>query len=130
MPHVPPVHPPCATAKVFVPGCLVVDSLAPGEEPATFIQHDRFSSWPLVVLVDDATKATSSPLEFLWTLFTRFEPARDIYAKERNASRNGLLLSLPLLIDARMKPSYYPEVKASEGTLDLVTRRWHEYFPA
>ena len=36
----------------------------------------------------------------------------------------------PIVIDARMKPSYPKELFADPATKTLVTRRWREYFPA
>lgn len=130
LPHLPPSNPPCATAIPFVPGCLVIDGVSSKENLTQFIKNGAFTSWPLVIIVDDAKACTSSSLEFLWTVFTRFEPGRDIYAKDVAPSRNSLSFTPPLLIDARMKPAYYPELHPSEETVDLVNRRWHEYFPS
>ena len=45
-----------------------------------------FAGWPLVVLTDDATRATRSDINFLWTTFTRFEPAADICGRGDSAS--------------------------------------------
>ena len=39
-----------------------------------------FAEWPLVVLTDDAARAARSDMNFLWTTFTRFEPAADIHS--------------------------------------------------
>jgi 3-polyprenyl-4-hydroxybenzoate decarboxylase len=115
---------------MFTPGCLVVDGIPLHEDLNTFIAHESLASWPLVILVDDAIESTSSSLEFLWQVFTRFEPARDLYAKSVQIFRNAASFIPPLLIDARMKPSYYPVLCPSEETVELVNRRWHEYFPS
>jgi 4-hydroxybenzoate decarboxylase subunit C len=115
-------------AEVFCPGCLVIDGVqnSPLEE---MLQHNGLSDWPLVVLVDDAPLCASSPLEFLWTVFTRFEPAANLFAKSTRIYRNGVQFSSPLLIDARMKPGYNPPLTPSEETISLVDRRYAEYFP-
>ena len=48
--------------------------------PARLAADPAFAGWPLVVLTDDAARAARSAMNFLWTTFTRFEPAADIYA--------------------------------------------------
>ena len=114
----------------FTPGCLVVDGLpyADASDPSPILKD--LSEWPLVILVDDAPLCTSSDREFLWQAFTRFEPGRDLYAKKTAIRRNGVSFSFPLLIDARIKPGYSQPLAADSATTDLVTRRWHEYFPS
>ena len=47
---------------------------------ARFAAHPAFAGWPLVVLTDEPRRAAASPINFLWTTFTRFEPAADIHA--------------------------------------------------
>ena len=81
--------------------------------------------WPLVILVDDAAIA-SDQTSFLWTVFTRFNPAADIYAVSE-MSRHHIAYKLPLVIDARMKPGYPDELFPREDIVQLVDRRWSEY---
>ena len=109
--------------KAFCPGSLLVQM--PQNEPVDNLpSHEDFSKWPLVIVVDDIGKATA---DFLWTVFTRFEPAADIYAKH-DVKRHHLAYSGPIVIDARMKPSYPEEVTCDKGTEALVSKRWKEYF--
>ena len=68
-------------------------------------------------------------MNFLWTTFTRFEPAADLHAAELRVSRNHLVRTPPILIDARRKPWYPEELFADDATAATVTRRWREYFP-
>jgi 3-polyprenyl-4-hydroxybenzoate decarboxylase len=96
---------------------------------ARFANHPGFAEWPLVVLTDDPERALASPINFLWTTFTRFEPAADIHAARVEVKRHHLSYTSPLVIDARMKPPYPDELFCDPDTADLVTRRWHEYFP-
>ncbi|HEY6324768.1 MAG TPA: UbiD family decarboxylase, partial [Thermoanaerobaculia bacterium] len=68
-------------ALVFSPGCLVLGGPPFAEEPgaaARFAAHPAFAGWPLLVLTDEPRRAAASPINFLWTTFTRFEPAADI----------------------------------------------------
>jgi 3-polyprenyl-4-hydroxybenzoate decarboxylase len=122
---------PLTRAEVFCPGCLVVE--APKfQDFADFesvYQHPQFKDWPLVILVDDARKATLTTANFLWTVFTRFEPAADLHGHCQEVYRHHLCYRGPLLIDARMKPTYPPEVLCDEATERLVTDNWNRYFP-
>ena len=68
-------------------------------------------------------------MNFLWTTFTRFEPAADLHAAGRTLVRNHVSLRPPILIDARLKPGFPRELRADEETAATVTRRWKEYFP-
>jgi 3-polyprenyl-4-hydroxybenzoate decarboxylase len=89
----------------------------------------KFPGWPLVVLVDDAKTATRTDPRFLWTTFTRFEPAADVHGMRR-IHRNHLVFEGTVLIDARFKPTYPAELFCDPETAATVSRRWSEYFPA
>jgi 4-hydroxybenzoate decarboxylase subunit C len=118
-------------AEVFCPGCLVVEGGKYEAEPglaARLATEETFGDWPLVVLHDDASVAAGAP-DFLWATWTRFEPAADIHAAATELRRHHISYSLPLVIDARMKPGYPDELLVRPDVADLVTRRWREYFP-
>ena len=122
----------CGDVEVFCPGCLVVGGPSYETEPgaaARFAQHPAFADWPLVVLSDEPKRAAKSAMNFLWTTFTRFEPAADLYAASTEVVRHHLSYKPPIAIDARMKPWYPKELFADEQTASTVTRRWREYFP-
>src|SRR5436305_3456896 len=93
-------------AHVFCPGCLVVGGPAYADDPgaaARFAAHPAFAGWPLVVLTDEPRRAAASAINFLWTTFTRFEPAADLHAAATALVRHHVSYSPPVLIDARMK---------------------------
>jgi len=116
----------------FCGGCLVVGGPSWREEPgagARLAAHPAFSDWPLVVLSDEPRRAAASTVNFLWTTFTRFEPAADIHAARTEVVRHHLSYTPPLVIDARMKPPYPDELFCDPETADKVSRRWNEYFP-
>ncbi|ODS57759.1 MAG: 4-hydroxybenzoate decarboxylase [Acidobacteria bacterium SCN 69-37] len=120
-------------ATVFCGGCLIVGGPSFADEPdaaARFATHPAFASWPLVVVTDDPERAARSPMNFLWTTFTRFEPAADIHAAQTRVMRNHIVRSGPIVIDARMKPWYPAEVTCRDEVARRVTDRWHEYFPS
>ncbi len=117
-------------ARPFSPGCLVVAGKPYAEyegQGAALARESAFAAWPLVVLVDDVEEATASPELFLWTVFTRFEPAGDLAARSMETERFHVALEPPLVFDARMRPSYPEVMEVDAATRDLVDRRWDEY---
>jgi UbiD family decarboxylase len=119
--------------RVFCGGCLVVGGPAFEAErdaASRLAGHPAFRDWVLVVLTDEPARATRSDMNFLWTTFTRFEPAADIHSAGRRIVRNHIAYSGPVVIDARMKPWYPKELFCDEQTAETVTARWKEYFPS
>ena len=88
----------------------------------------QIGSWPLVFLVDD-TRIVERQVTFLWSTFTRFEPAADVYAARSRLHRHHEVLEGPIVFDCRSKPGYPDELVADHDTVKKVSRRWSEYFP-
>jgi UbiD family decarboxylase len=119
--------------RVVCGGCLVVGAPPRAAEPDAaprLAAESAFREWPLVVLTDEPVRAGASSMNFLWTTFTRFEPAADIHAAGREIVRNHIAYRGPIVIDARLKPGFPKELACREDVAALVTRRWKEYFPA
>ena len=116
-------------AAAFSPGCLILEAPKETQEYSVLASHPDFTTWPLLILVDDLAKTLKSTTSFLWTVFTRFEPAADIYAASCNIVRNQVSYTGSILIDARMKPSYPPEVSCDPQTASIVSQKWRRYFP-
>ena len=117
---------------VFSPGCLVVGGLGYQEDESfgqRLAESGAFSDWPLIVLTDEPERAVRSATNFLWTTFTRFEPAADLYASRTSVARHHLSYRFPIVLDARMKPPYPKELSCAPAIASLVTTRWREYFP-
>ena len=118
--------------RVFCGGCLVVGAPSFAAEAGAgdrLARDPAFSGWPLVVITDEPERAARSDMNFLWTTFTRFEPAADIHAAGRRIVRNQIAYEAPIVIDARLKPGFPKELVARDDTAALVTSRWKEYFP-
>jgi hypothetical protein len=118
--------------EVFCPGCLVVGGSSKAAEPelaARLATSKVFADWPLVVLSDEPRRAAASAVNFLWTTFTRFEPAADIHAARTEVVRNHLEYSFPIVMDARCQPGFPAELTCDPDTAAKVTRRWRDYFP-
>lgn len=117
--------------KPFCAGCLLLEAPSFNHSPELandLLPHlldEPFKDWPLMILVDDITLALE-PTGFLWQVFTRFDPAHDIYATTEML-KHRLVYHGPILIDARMKPGYPGEVLPDEKTVNLVDRRWKDY---
>ncbi|OCT16590.1 4-hydroxybenzoate decarboxylase [Paenibacillus pectinilyticus] len=117
---------------VYCGGCLLVSGAsyaAEPELPQRLLANaaSRLTQWPLVILVDDASDIAYDQTKFLWTVFTRFNPASDMYAQS-SVNRHHIAYEVPIVIDARMKPGYPDELFPREDIVQLVDRRWKEYF--
>ncbi|MBD2868098.1 UbiD family decarboxylase [Paenibacillus arenilitoris] len=122
--------PEISAAKPYCKGCLVVSGAAYEAEPKLAERllasmTEKQTAWPLVILADDADIAAAQT-PFLWTVFTRFNPADDIYANS-DIRRHHFGYKLPIVIDARMKPGYPDELFPREDVVKLVDGRWSEY---
>lgn len=118
---------------VFCGGCLVLGGPAYSDDPGfaeRLAADPALSGWQLVVLCDRPGQAAASPINFLWTAFTRFEPAADLHSAHTTSRRAHLSRTAPVVLDARMKPWYPKEVMAAPETAQKVQQRWSDYFPA
>jgi 3-polyprenyl-4-hydroxybenzoate decarboxylase len=119
--------------RVFSPGCLVVEGPAHADErdaARRVASEPVFATWPLIVLSDDADRHVKSAMNFLWSTFTRFDPAADVHAARTELVGSHASFTPPIVIDARRKAGYPEELFCDEKTAKLVDRRWKEYFPA
>ena len=117
---------------VFCGGCLVVGAGSYADDagaPERIATHPAFADWPLIVVSDEPIRAAKSSINFLWTTFTRFEPAADVYAASTRVVRNHLAYTSPVVIDARTKPGFPAELACRPDVATTVSERWREYFP-
>lgn len=71
-------------------------------------QSDAINAFPLIVLVDDSEFAAGSLRNFLWTTFTRSNPAVDIGGIGAFTHQKHWGCAGSLVIDARIKPHHAP----------------------
>jgi menaquinone biosynthesis decarboxylase len=115
----------------YIPGVLVLEAkksfaLNPHLAEELLESHaDQLKNWPFVFLVDDK-KAVEDQTSFLWTIFTRFDPAYDIYAKMKLVQHSPSY-EFPIIVDARMKPDYPDELEVDPKVKNTVDSRWKEY---
>lgn len=122
----------CTRPVAFLPGTLVVQGLGyreQGDLAKRLAEHRGIGNWPVIILVDDSAAATSSLLEFLWTVFTRFEPAADIHGAASSVKRFHVALEPPIVFDCRMKPWYTEVLETDEATRRLVDAKFEQIIP-
>jgi UbiD family decarboxylase len=116
---------------VFAPGVLVVDGPAWRENDEAvelLLREPAVRPFRMVCLVDDATDCVRDEASFLWTVFTRFEPAADIYGCNPQLKRYHVCLSPPIAFDCRRKPWYPPLAEADPETVRRVDSLWPRIF--
>ncbi|MEW6601113.1 MAG: 4-hydroxybenzoate decarboxylase, partial [Nitrospirota bacterium] len=84
----------------------------------------------VVVFVHNSLPATLDMKEFLWTFFTRFEPAGDIHGNKPESRRFHTRLSEPVVFDCRMKPWYPPVLDVDTETKAKVDNKIAAIVPA
>lgn len=115
--------PTCSRPKVYLPGTLVVQGADYAGHPELALKlatWEGLASWPVIVLVDNTEAATLSLQEFLWTMFTRFEPAADIHGSRHHVHRFHVGLEMPIVFDCRMKPWYTEVLEVDQPTRERV----------
>jgi 4-hydroxybenzoate decarboxylase subunit C len=110
----------------------VIEGCSYEKEPELAIRiagSSDLKQWPVIVLVDDSNAATSSLMEFLWTFFTRFEPAADIHGSATSVKRFHVGLEQPVVFDCRMKPWYTEVLEVDPATKALVDEKFDRIIP-
>jgi 4-hydroxy-3-polyprenylbenzoate decarboxylase len=72
---------------------------------------DALSGLPLLVVVDDAAFCAVNWENFVWTVFTRSDPATDLYGVGARTRCKHWECREPLIIDARSKPHHAPPLE-------------------
>jgi 3-polyprenyl-4-hydroxybenzoate decarboxylase len=122
----------CLEPKAYLPGTLVVQGQAYEAEPQLperLAGSPGLADWPLIILVDNTAAATENLQEFMWTVFTRFEPAADIHAAGTEVRRFHVELAQPVVFDCRMKPWYTPVLEVDRETKEKVDSKIVDILP-
>lgn len=100
--------------QIAIPGVLMIKSpKATADYRADrerFCRETRgdFAKFPLLVLVDDSQFSARTLNNFLWTTFTRSNPAIDVDGLDSSTRDKHWGCRGPLVIDARVKPHHAP----------------------
>ena len=122
----------CTRPRAYLPGTLVVQGVSYEDDPelaTRLAAWQGIEKWQVVVLVDATDAATCSLQEFLWTFFTRFEPAADIHGAGQDVRRFHVGLRPPVVFDCRMKPWYTEVLEVDPETKQLVDSKFNEMIP-
>lgn len=115
-------------AALYVPGSLVVKGPDYVDDPKAaekLLAQPEIAPYRIVVLHDNPEDAVSGDHDFIWNIFTRFEPAGDIYGRYE-VVRNHIAYQAPIVIDCRMKPGYPKVLVPDQDTVDQVDRVWDQ----
>ena len=102
---------------VFLPGILLLEfkpfadykqEQIDIEILCKLLESVSMQNLPLVILVDDLNFCKLSLDNFLWAVFTRSNPAKDIYGVHSFTDYKHWGCKGPLVIDARIKPHHAP----------------------
>ena len=88
----------------------------------SFSPTDSINRFPLVVVVDDSDFTSERLNNLLWVVFTRSDPAPDIYGIGESIDDKHWGCAGSLVIDARIKPHHAPPVEEDP----VVVRRVNE----
>ncbi|CAK8725714.1 putative protein CT_085 [Candidatus Electrothrix aarhusensis] len=125
--------PDCAHPNAFLPGTLVVQGDTYENSPELgpkLAAWKGVTDWPVILLVDSTAEATENMQEFVWTFFTRFEPAADIHGKQQQVTRFHVGLTPPIVFDCRLKPWYTEVLEVDQPTKELVDSKYNTIIPA
>lgn len=118
--------------RLYCPGCLVVEAresfAVKPDLLMELLEDKRLEAYHLIILVDDLDEAMENEMKFLWTVFTRFEPAADIKAKSLTLNRYHPEMTPPMFIDARMKPWYPGKLVMDEQIVKQVNQKFSNLF--
>ena len=117
--------------RVVMPGVLAIQGPAyradaGGRDRAVarfcdaFQAGDALNRFPLLVVVDDSEFAAQTLSNFLWTIFTRSNPAVDVYGIESFVVDKHWGCRGALVIDARAKPHHAPPLIEDRETTRRV----------
>jgi len=105
--------------QLALPGVLLVEGppcqdYQPGEDRdlqrfcRKYTPQDAINAFPLILVVDDSDFCAAALNNWLWTCFTRSNPAADIYGIGNDSSAKHWGCHGSLVIDCRSKPHHAP----------------------
>ncbi len=112
--------------RFYLPGVLLLQSSLYQKEdgvPQALLKEECIQDCLFVILTDDSEDAVKSDHDFIWYVFTRFEPAGDIYSNF-HVHRNHIVHKQPLVIDARIKTWFPPLTQPDPVIAERVEKRF------
>lgn len=119
-----------AAPRLCMPGVLAIDGPAfspdasgrddAAKRLAASLERASMDAFPLVVLVDDGAACARTLASFLWTTFTRSNPAADVHGAGAFTMDKHWGCAGPLVIDARAKPHHAPALEEDPALVRRV----------
>lgn len=112
--------------RVYVPGVLVVQGPTYKRNdgiPEVLCKEPTIEKFVFVFLVDDSDQTTQTDSNFLWTIFTRFEPAGDIYGNTK-IIRNHIAFEGPVIFDCRLKDWYPKVLEPNPEIVNIINKKF------
>jgi 4-hydroxy-3-polyprenylbenzoate decarboxylase len=113
----------------LVADALLLVRVAPGCDGAALVQalvaDPSLRGIPLIALVSEDVDLRDD-VSWLWGLFTRFDPARDIVFRESRLRGAVPVHAGPMGIDATWKPGYPAPLEMPPEIVSRVDARWRE----
>jgi 4-hydroxy-3-polyprenylbenzoate decarboxylase len=116
-------------AARLIEGLLVVEARSEGRAVLErLVRWDGLGPIKLVVVVSSDVRIEQEA-NLLWGIFTRFDPARDLVAQSQEFSGARPVYRGRIGIDATWKTGYPAPLEMAPEIVQLVDRRWGDYFP-
>ena len=87
---------------------------------SSYRRNDSINRFPLIVLVDDAEFCGATLSNFLWSVFTRSNPAHDVYGIDSFIEHKHFGCHGALVIDARLKAHHAPPLECDPAVSSRV----------
>ena len=124
------LHPKIRSARLVEDALLIVQVEGEGRKVVeALVKSPALTSVKLVAAVSDDVDLRD-PESFLWGIFTRFDPARDIVFAESELHGAWPVHRGCLGIDATFKKGYPEPVVMDPKIVKLVDSKWHQYWTA
>ncbi|MCP4296537.1 MAG: 4-hydroxybenzoate decarboxylase, partial [Proteobacteria bacterium] len=114
------------SSRLFCPGALCVQGTPYHLNPKLaeeLVKEKAIENIPMVFLVDNPEEVTKTTEDFIWHIFTRFDPHSDMYG-EKEITGLHVGVKGTLVIDCRMKPWYPPVLVEDPETVKKVREKW------
>jgi UbiD family decarboxylase len=116
--------------RFYLPGILLVEVSNYTKDdgiPNLILKEKAIQNCLFVILINDASDAVKSDHDFIWYVFTRFEPAGDIFSNF-TIDRNQVIQNPPIVIDARLKTWFPPITESDSATVNRVDQKFGHLF--
>lgn len=120
-------------AQLVLPGIMVIQANEYVSEAQTVheisilnevLKTQDLSTFPLLILADDAFFTAKNWQNFVWVTFTRSNPSNDIHGINSFIDNKHWGCKGPMIIDARIKPHHAPPLELDNEIEKKISRIW------